>query len=75
MTTNTIKKECPNCKNGQADILGAKIRARIKDEKTIRESFNRYKCLKCSFPFEVKRDNDEQELVERYIKASSIKLD
>lgn len=74
MITNIIEKQCPNCKNNKADILGAIIRARIIDEKTIHESFNRYKCLKCHFPFEIKRDNDEQVLTEKYIKSESIKL-
>lgn len=70
MTKNIIKRNCPreNCKGDEADVLGAFIKNN--------ESFTHYKCLTCKQNFFVPRkwDKKEQKLVERYIKASSIKL-
>ena len=65
---NIIQKDCPNetCNSTNLDILGAMIIGN--------ESFNYYKCDKCKNNFTVKRTNNEQKLVQKYIDASKITL-
>lgn len=70
MSKNIIKRDCPRdkCKGDEADVLGVFVKNN--------ESFTHYKCLTCKQNFLVPRKGDkkEQELVEKYIKASPIKL-
>jgi len=70
---NLIKKTCPECKNLDSDIHAAVI---LTDNKGIETSYNKYTCLKCHIGFAVKRKGNktEQELTEKYIKSSEIKL-
>jgi len=67
---NIIKRNCPDekCKGDESDVLGVLV----KDK----ESFTHYRCLTCKKPYFVPRKGNkkEQELTEKYIKSSSIKL-
>lgn len=69
-----IKKTCPECKNGICIIKGAVIASKEIDGKIQKKSYNHYTCGKCKRNFLVERTLEEQQLTEKYIKSSEIKL-
>lgn len=67
---NIIKRNCidENCKGDELDVMGVAVKNK--------ESFTIYKCMTCKKQHLIARKGNktEQELVEKYIKASSIVL-